>query len=70
LKLDNLAVVQAKLGKDLHSGFRGEDFWTSLLCMMDGCQVTTAHMTLGSDELPMKTIQWLFVYRLGCFRVK
>ena len=26
LKLDNLAVVQAKLGKDLHSGFRGEDF--------------------------------------------
>jgi hypothetical protein len=26
LKLDNLAVVQAKLCKDLHSGFRGEDF--------------------------------------------
>ena len=41
-----LRMIQAKFGLNWPSGFRGEDFWKSLL-MDDGCQVMAIpHMTL------------------------
>jgi hypothetical protein len=61
----NLRMIQAKFGLNWPSGFRGEDFWTSLQTD-DGCQVMAIAHT---GELKMEQKQQISKLCLGDLHV-